>query len=639
MGNRELSRIFIKANDERTNVSYQPIEKHGLIGDMHTAALVGMNGSIDWLCLPDFDSPSVFASILDDKIGGEFRIAPVDEDVAVKQYYLPVTNVLVTRFMSNEGVVELMDFMPIRDESAVGGRSIIVRRVTGIRGRIRMRMICDPAFNYARDSHDARVTRRRSGGESQDNIALFASNNIGIGLRSTIPLEVRGDGAACEFECVEKQRIIFVLGQLTEHDPDGSGLSAYAEDESLKRTIDYWRNWISGCTYTGRWREMVHRSALALKLLTYEPTGAMVAAPTTSLPETPGGVRNWDYRYTWIRDASFTVYAFLRIGFRDEAIRFMEWIQARCEELESGESLRIMYGIDGRADLPEQTLDHLEGYEGARPVRIGNDASNQIQLDIYGELLDCLYSYDKHVSPISHDLWLHMEKLVDWVCDNWHIEDEGIWEVRGGRRHFVYSKVMCWVAVHRALRMATARGFPIDREKWERVQGEIYTEIMERGWNEELKSFTQSYDGDTLDASNLSLSFLFFLSPTDPRFLSTLDAIMKAPSEGGLLSNGLVYRYNVEHADDGLEGEEGAFSICTFWLVEALTRSGQTDRGRLEKARLIFEQMLGYANHLGLYAEEIGPLGQALGNFPQAFTHVSLISSAFNLDRALGAGA
>ena len=337
-----------------------------------------------------------------------------------------------------------------------------------------------------------------------------------------------------------------------------------------------------------------------------------------------------------MRDAAFTLYGFLRIGFTEEAAKFMDWVGARAREPNPDGALQIMYGIDGRHQLNEETLDHLEGYRGSRPVRVGNGAANQLQLDIYGELMDSVYLYNKYGSPISYDLWKELRRLLNWVCDNWQRKDEGVWEVRGGQQHFVYSKLMCWVALDRGVRLADKRSFPAERDRWLKIRDQIYEEILSKGWSSKREAFVQHYDSESLDASNLMMPLVFFMSPTDPRMVKTLDAINQSPAKGGLVSNSLVYRYNVEQTADGLTGEEGTFNICTFWLVEALTRAGRTDPTRLGEARLMFEKMLGYANHLGLYAEETGPSGEALGNFPQAFTHLALISSAYNLDRALG---
>jgi GH15 family glucan-1,4-alpha-glucosidase len=603
---------------------YQPIENYGIIGDLHSVALVGMDGSIDWLCLPRFDSPSVFAAILDDEKGGRFKVAPTSDGATRKQLYWPDTNVLVTRFFSPDGVAEITDYMPI-DASANGrGRHQLIRRVEVVRGEMDFQLECSPAFNYARDGHETEIDAEG---------ATFHSPQLSLGLAASVPLKRRSDGVGAEFTLREEQMAVFVLRQIEPGDDCGVCFSKREEEDLFMQTVEYWRRWLSKCTYTGRWREMVHRSALTLKLLTYEPTGAIVAAPTTSLPEGVGGERNWDYRYTWIRDAAFTLYGLLRIGFTEEAERFMGWLEDRCYKPKPDGPLQLMYGIDGRTDLTEETLDHLEGYRGSRPVRVGNGAYDQLQLDIYGELMDAVYLYNKYGDPIWYELWIHLRGLIDWVCDNWQRKDEGIWEVRSGRQHSVYSKLMCWVAVDRALRLADKRSFPADRERWLKVRDEIYEEIMDKGWSPERKAFVQAYGGDTLDASSLIMPLVFFVAPKGPRMLSTLDAINRPPKDDGLVSNGLVFRYDVEKSADGLMGEEGTFNLCTFWLVEALTRAG-----RLEEARLIFEQMLGYANHLGLYAEEIGPSGEALGNFPQAFTHLTLISAAFNLDRTLGKG-
>ena len=610
-------------------MGYQPIENYGVIGNMRTVALVGMDGSIDWFCCPNFDSPSVFAAILDDKKGGHFSIAPTVAGVTHKQIYWPETNVLVTRFLSPDGVAEVIDFMPVGSLQEQHGHNELIRRVNVVRGSMPFRMECFPAFNYARDEHEIHLNE--SG-------AAFRSPGISLQLSTTLPLDRAGQGLTAEFTLNEGQTETFAVGEIRSHSDDYHPFSEAESEELFEDTVAFWRRWLSQCAYKGRWREMVERSALMLKLLTYQPTGAIVAAPTCSLPEELGGERNWDYRYTWIRDAAFTLYGLLRIGFTEEAAGFMKWIEARAGELNPDGSLQIMYGIDGRHELTEECLDHLEGYKGSRPVRIGNGAYGQLQLDIYGELMDAVYLYNKYGAPISYDFWVHLRRLTNWVADNWQRQDEGVWEVRGGQQHFVYSKLMCWVAIDRALRLADRRSFPADRERWHQVRDQIYEEIMERGWSDSRQAFVQSYGSDALDASNLMMPLVFFMSPSDPRMISTLDAINRSPEQGGLVSNSLVYRYNVNRTEDGLSGDEGTFNICTFWLVEALTRAGRVERHRLNEARLMFEKMLSYANHLGLYAEETGHRGEGLGNFPQAFTHLALISSAFNLDRALGSG-
>jgi GH15 family glucan-1,4-alpha-glucosidase len=610
---------------------YQPIEDYAMIGDMHTVALICINGSIDWLCIPYFDSPSIFAAILDDEKGGHFRIAPTDNNVTFKQFYWPETNVLMTRFLSPRGAAELTDFMPIGSVGTDGKHSHqLIRRLTAVRGTIEFLMECRPAFNYARADHDTKI---EEGG------VTFTSEKLTIGLTAHTPLQASENGVISRFSLREGETAVFVLREVLPG--TGCGICVFEEEAEVmfRKTVAYWRKWLSRCTYTGRWREIVHRSALALKLLTFEPTGAIVAAPTTSLPEGIGGGRNWDYRYTWIRDSAFTIYAFMRLGFTEEAGRFMNFLTGICTECSENDSpLQIMYGIDGRTSLTEENLDHLDGYMGSKPVRIGNAAHRQLQLDIYGELLDASYLFNKHGNPISHDIWLSLSRLVDWVCDNWRRKDAGIWEVRGGEQHFVYSKLMCWVALDRGIRLADKRSFPADRSRWIKERDEVYKEIMEKGWSHSRQSFVQSYGSDVLDAANLLMPLVFYMSPTDPRMLKTLEAVLMPPEKGGLVSNNLVYRYNVHEARDGLSGEEGTFNMCTFWLVESLTRAGRFNSQLLDEARLMFERMLGFANHVGLYAEETGHTGEALGNFPQAFTHLALISAAFNLDRALGAG-
>jgi GH15 family glucan-1,4-alpha-glucosidase len=607
---------------------YQPIENYGVIGNMRTAALVGMDGSIDWLCLPHFDSPSVFAAILDDHKGGRFRIAPAGENFRHKQFYWPDTAILVTRFLHDYGVGEIEDYMPVRGASALRGE--LIRRVRVVRGRIPFQLLCRPAFDYARAKHRTHI---------DEHGVRFDGPGLSVGLAASVPLQLDKDGVVADFALDEGEKAVFILRLLHPKDRHERCPGVGEAEELFRDTVAYWRRWLSKCTYTGRWREVVQRSAITLKLLQFEPTGAIVAAPTCSLPEEIGGQRNWDYRYTWIRDAAFTLYGLLRIGFTEEAARFRHWLKDRWQDPDSKGTgpLQLMYGIDGRAELTEETLDHLEGYRGSGPVRIGNGAHEQLQLDIYGELMDAVYLFNKYVEPISYDGWMSLRRLVDWLCDNWKREDEGIWEVRGGRRHFVYSKLMCWVAMDRSLRLADKRSFPADRARWLKVRDEIYEEVMAKGWNPQRRTFVQAYGSEALDASGLLMPLVFFMAPNDPRMLNTLEKIRRPLAAGGLAADGLLYRYDPAAAPDGLPGREGTFNMCSFWLVEALTRAGRTDPALLDEARLLFEQMLGYANHLGLYAEQTGNSGEALGNFPQAFTHLALISAAFNLDRALSA--
>src|SRR5207302_1878636 len=490
-------------------MSYQAIENYGIIGNMRTVDLVGMNGSIDWYCYPHFDSPSVFGAILDDKKGGRFQISAGPVGVRHKQFYWPSTNVLVTRFLLPDGIAELEDFMPAGLPSDSLEYHRIYRRVRCVRGAVRIWVACRPAFNYGRQVHETVI---------ETNGARFKSGSLTLALSATVPLSDDGQGGvSAEFALTEGQSRTFILGE----NSDGEGAPTPPSEEDaeqlLRSTVKFWHNWLSGCTYHGRWRDQVHRSALALKLLTYEPTGAIIAAPTTSLPEVIGGVRNWDYRYTWIRDAAFTVYAFLRVGFTEEAARFMDWLTARWKERVShcAGPLQLMYAVDGRSDLAEEELTHLDGYAGSRPVRIGNAAHGQLQLDIYGELMDAAYLHNKYAAPLGYDAWRHLRDLVDWVAGNWGREDEGVWEVRGGRRHFVYSKFMCWVALDRGLRLADKRSFPADRAAWLKARDAVYEEVMARGWSESRRSFVQSYGSDALDASALLMPLTFLTAPND----------------------------------------------------------------------------------------------------------------------------
>ncbi|MEW2167847.1 glycoside hydrolase family 15 protein [Streptomyces sp. NPDC007084] len=599
---------------------YLPIAEHGLIGDLRSAALVGTDGTIDWYCCGRFDAPSVFASILDADRGGSFELA-ADVPARTKQFYFPDTNVLITRFFADDGVGEIQDFMPVVDDSREADRHRLIRRVVCVRGTLPFRARIAPRFEYGTVPHTLHL---------DDGQAVFDSPALKLALTSTVPMEADGQDVWSLFKLSEGDSAVFAIDRIDDDVPPRRCAVAEAESE-FNATVAYWRRWLSRSRYRGRWREMVHRSALTLKLLTYAPTGAIIAAPTTSLPEQIGGERNWDYRYVWIRDAAFCVYAMLRLGFTEEAEAFMTFLSehVRLDDPDTtnpGGPLQIMYGIDGRRDLPERELPHLEGYRASAPVRVGNAAVGQLQLDIYGALVDSLYLYDKWGQPLSSAHWDGISALVDWVCEHWDQPDEGVWETRGGRKTFLYSRLMCWVAIERAMRLAQHRGLPADTVRWGAARDEIYRRIMSRGWSDTRQAFTQYEQSDILDASLLMMPLAKFVSPTDPKWLATLDALSE-----DLVSDSLVYRYDPQASPDGLKGEEGTFSICSFWYVEALTRAG-----RVDDARLAFEKMLTYANHLGLYAEEIGHTGEQCGNFPQAFTHLALISAAFNLDRKLG---
>jgi GH15 family glucan-1,4-alpha-glucosidase len=516
-------------------------------------------------------------------------------------------------------VGEVQDFMPVTgSDDANGGRCRLIRWVRCVRGALTFQARVAPRLDYASTPHTVR---------QEDRQVVFAAEPLSLALAATVPMNPDGGDVTSVFSLVENDSAVFTLEQLTDGMAPTPCTAAEAERLSAA-TVRFWRRWLAGSRYRGRWREMVNRSALTLKLLTYAPTGAIIASPTMSLPEHLGGVRNFDYRYVWIRDAAFCMYALLRLGFSAEAEAFMSFLRTRVRLRQGDRSgpLQIMYGIDGRSELPERELTHLAGYAGSAPVRVGNAASHQLQLDIYGELIDAVYLYDKWCQPIPSDYWEALHAVVDWLCDHWDQPDEGIWETRGGRKRFVYSRLMCWVAIERAIRMANRRGLPAALERWRTARDQIYREIMDHGWSSEREAFVQHDGGDVLDAAVLMMPLVKFISPTDPRWLSTLDAL-----SADLVSDSLVRRYDPQASPDGLPGEEGTFSICSFWYVEALTLAG-----RLDDARLAFEKMLTYANHVGLYAEQIAYTGEQLGNFPQAFTHLALISAAVNLDRALG---
>jgi pentatricopeptide repeat protein len=607
---------------------YPAIEDHGLIGDLQTSALVSTDGTIDWMCLPRFDSPSVFASLLDAEQGGHFSVRGVAPGTVSRQMYLPGTPILITRFMSVDGVGEVIDFMPIAGREATD-RHKLVRLIRVVRGRMEFEAECQPRFDYGRE---VPAVERHNGG------AVFRGRSATLNLSAAPEAAILPDIQVTESEGGLTFRATLSEGQVggvvLESAPEGAPqrVAAAAIKALFEETRDYWRSWIGRSQYRGRWREIVERAAITLKLMTYAPTGALVAAPTAGLPEQLGGERNWDYRFTWVRDSSFSVYALLRLGFTEEAQAYLSWLGKRVQESKGRDApLQIMYRIDGSPELEEHVLEHLEGYKGSRPVRIGNAAADQLQLDIYGEALDSVYLGDVHDLPITHEGWRGLAEVIDWLCENWDRPDEGIWETRGGRQDFVYGRLMSWVAFDRAVRIARRRGRPARLDHWILNRDRVYTEIMERGWHEARGAFVQHFDTDVLDASLLYMPLVGFISPLDPRWQSTLRAM-----DDELVSDSLVYRYDPEASPDGLRGSEGTFSICTFWYVDALARSG-----RLEEARLVFDKMATYGNHLGLFSEEIGLTGEQLGNFPQAFSHLALITAAVNLndqlDRAHGA--
>ncbi len=588
---------------------YLPIAEHGIIGNLHTTALVSVTGSIDFLCLPRFDSPTVFGRLLDADVGGFFSLTCLAEGTQNKQLYLPGTNILITRFLSEQGIAELTDFMPI---VAAERDFAIFRRLKGVYGHHRVRINVHPRFGYgkagcrAEKNPDGRGYLLHDPRGEQPTMLLLTEVDFTItdrGLEAVVDLR-RGDDLD----------FILTLNEGADFDQDWM--------ETFKACRKYWTEWSAICTYDGFWKEAVLRSVLTLKLLTSARFGSTIAAATFGLPEKMGGSRNWDYRYTWIRDSAFTMYAFLRLGYTEEAEHFMDWIRDKCMD-----HLQLMYAVDGETKLTEKELDHLEGYRGSQPVRIGNGAHDQKQLDIYGELIDTIYLYNKAGGSITNQFWQSIRKLVEYVVEHWRDKDHGIWEVRSGKQRFLHSAVCCWVALDRAMKIAEDRSLPCPMGEWRTVRDEIYNEIFHDFWSEEHQAYVQFKGSDTLDASALLMPLLRFVSSQEPRWLKTFAAI-----EERLSADVLIFRYRTDDgATDGLEGDEGAFAICSFWYVECLARIGHVD-----KATVVFEKMLGYANHLGLMSEEIGLHGEQLGNFPQAFSHLSLISAAFQIDKKRG---
>jgi GH15 family glucan-1,4-alpha-glucosidase len=594
------------------NEPQSAIDAHGIIGDMRSAALVNDKGSIDFFCWPEFDSPSIFCALLDTSDAGIFQLTPDLPNARREQIYLPDTNVLQTRWLSDDAVVEITDFLTISEE--IDDLPLLIRRVRAVSGRVTIHLRCAVRHDYARTPTHA----------SLDNgtVCFAAHGQPGLRLSSSHPLQIDDNAAVASFVLAQEEGAEFVLGGQDDPRVDSS-----CTDLALAHSLKFWRGWIAQSNYRGRWREMVNRSALALKLLTSRKHGAIIAAATFGLPESPGGERNWDYRYTWIRDASFTVYAFMRLGFVEEANHYMRWLKGRVSDCcDQPAKINILYGIDGRQELPEAQLTHLRGHGGATPVRIGNEAFDQVQLDIYGELMDAVYLVNKYGEAISHEGWKHTVELADQVCDIWNRKDVGIWEMRGEQHHFLHSRLMCWVALDRAIRLASKRSLPAPFARWDQTRQAIYADIWGNFWNEERGHFVQHTGSTALDGSMLLMPLVRFVAATDPRWLSTLAAIQKS-----LMRDGMVYRYrNDDSQIDGLQGTEGAFAACSFWYVECLARAGQ-----VEKAHLEFEQLLRYANPLGLYAEEFDNQARHLGNMPQALSHLALISAATFLDRKL----
>jgi alpha,alpha-trehalase len=598
--------------------AYPPIGDYALLSDCHSAALVSRDGSIDWCCFHRFDARPVFSRLLDWTGGGHFRVAPTGP-YTVSRHYLPDTNVLETRYVTPSGVLTVVDCLAIRRGAAAGDAAQtrshhqLLRLVRCEAGQVEVRVEFAPRFDYGLTTPRLEL--------HGDDLGVVYGGADALVLQSELTLvqtELCGCGATATLRAGD-QAFLALTHQLP-HQVQVHRLSRDEVVARIDRTVGFWRDWSARCTYQGPYREQVLRSALVLKGLTNAPTGAIVAAPTTSLPEQLGGMRNWDYRYSWLRDAAMNLYALFTLGYTDEAHAFMGWLERTTAG--RAEDLQLMYGVGGERLLPEIQLDSLDGYRGSRPVRIGNAAADQFQLDVYGYLLDTAWLYHRHGGPITPVFWRLLAGAVEVVARRWTEPDDGIWEVRGGRRHFVSSKVMAWVAVDRAIRLARAHSLPADLDRWTALRRAIRRRVEQAGVDPATGAFTQAIGSPALDAANLLLPLVRFLPPEDPRIRATVERTARE-----LAPHGLVHRYL--GADDGLPGGEASFVICSFWLVDNLALAGQTDH-----ATALFERLLGHANDLGLLAEEIDPAsGQLLGNFPQAFSHVGLISAAINLQR------
>lgn len=592
------------------SVGYRALSEYGIIGDMRTAALVSVDGSIDWCCLPRFDSPSVFGRLLDRRRGGFWSVHP-SGPFRSSAAYEPGTNILTTRFETAGGDLEVLDFMPALEwDRQLASHHEIHRRLRAVRGPVEVEVRLAPRFDYGRLA--PRFDPRRHG--------LLASDGNGevLTVAGDRPLdwEVVDGEARATLRLEPGERCWLVLRY---DDDEVWSPERYESEKKLLRTRGFWIDWVSGIRYQGRYREQVERSALALKLLFYAPTGAIVAAPTTSLPEEIGGGRNWDYRYSWLRDSTYALFGLYALGKFEELDRYMAYLKKVCRR--ESEHLQIMYGIGGEMRLPERELPHLEGYRGSRPVRVGNAAVHQFQLDVYGEVMDSVHIWRRRY-PMTEGMWSLCRRLVAEVMANWRRPDLGLWEFRTEPRHFVFSKVMCWVAMDRAIRAAEELDLPADLPAWRRCRKEIRQEVLERGWSAERQAFVQHYDTDRLDAANLLLGAVRFLPHDDPRLLATIDRVVRELGH----PSGLLYRYRTE---DGLSGGEGAFCMNAFHLSQALALSG-----RHERAAEVFESVLSYASPLGLLSEEIDPeTGELLGNYPQAFSHIGLINAAHVLAR------